>query len=128
MLAFVIILQMVVALFLILVVLLQPGNRGGASAAMGGAGSDTVFGGRGANTFLSKITFGAAVCFMVTNFLLAYMSSSSNESSALKELQKTQPVKTEQKATDDIGGEGAPKEEPKPEEGTKPAEDGEAKQ
>jgi preprotein translocase subunit SecG len=75
MLAFVIVLQVVVALFLIMVVLLQPGNRGGASAALGGAGSDTVFGARGANTFLSKITLGAAVCFMVTNFALSYMSS-----------------------------------------------------
>lgn len=89
MLAFVIVLQVVVALFLIMVVLLQPGNRGGASAALGGAGSDTVFGGRGANTFLSKITFGAAVCFMVTNFALSYMSSSSGNKSVLDALQKT---------------------------------------
>ena len=36
MLAFVIVLQVLVALFLIMVVLLQPGNRGGASAALGG--------------------------------------------------------------------------------------------
>lgn len=80
MLAFVIVLQVLVALFLIMVVLLQPGNRGGSSAALGGAGSDTVFGGRGANTFLSKITFGAAVAFMVTNFALSFMSSNLNKS------------------------------------------------
>lgn len=89
MLTFVIILQVIVALFLIMVVLLQPGNRGGASAALGGAGSDTVFGGRGANTFLSKITFGAAVCFMVTNFALSYMSSSMSQRSVLDALEKT---------------------------------------
>ncbi len=89
MLAFVIVLQVVVALFLIMVVLLQPGNRGGASAALGGAGSDTVFGGRGANTFLSKITFGAAVCFMVTNFALSYMSSTGGNSKVLKALEST---------------------------------------
>jgi preprotein translocase subunit SecG len=89
MLTFVIILQVLVALFLILVVLLQPGNRGGASAALGGAGSDTVFGARGANTFLSKITFGAAVCFMVTNFLLSFMSSSMGKRSVLDALEKT---------------------------------------
>lgn len=85
MLAFVIVLQVLVALFLIGVVLLQPGNRGGAGAALGGAGSDTVFGGRGANTFLSKITFGAAVCFMVTNFALSYMSSTGGNRSVLDE-------------------------------------------
>jgi len=89
MLAFVIVLQVLVALFLIMVVLLQPGNRGGASAALGGAGGDTVFGGRGANTFLSKITFGAAVCFMVTNFALSYMSSSISQKSVLDALENT---------------------------------------
>ncbi len=91
MLAFVIVLQVVVALFLILVVLLQPGNRGGASAAMGGAGSDTVFGARGANTFLSKITFGAAMCFMITNFALSYMSSTSSKSRVTDVLEQEQP-------------------------------------
>jgi preprotein translocase subunit SecG len=94
MLAFVIVLQVIVALFLILVVLLQPGNRGGSSAALGGAGSDTVFGARGANTFLSKITFGAAVAFMVTNFLLSYMSSSGGEKSVLDALEATKPSTT----------------------------------
>lgn len=94
MLAFVIVLQVLVALFLILVVLLQPGNRGGASAALGGAGSDTVFGGRGANTFLSKITFGAAVCFMVTNFALSFMSSPVHNKSVLDALEKTKAVKS----------------------------------
>lgn len=89
MLAFVVILQVVVALFLILVVLLQPGNRGGASAALGGAGSDTVFGGRGANTFLAKITFGAAICFMVTNFALSFMSSSLSQRSVIDALKET---------------------------------------
>jgi len=89
MLAFVIVLQVLVALFLIMVVLLQPGNRGGASAALGGAGSDTVFGGRGANTFLSKITFGAAVCFMVTNFALSFMTSSHGQKSVLDALEES---------------------------------------
>lgn len=89
MLAFVIVLQVLVALFLIMVVLLQPGNRGGASAALGGAGSDTVFGARGANTFLSKITFGAAVCFMITNLALSFMSSSQGDKSVLDALEKT---------------------------------------
>jgi preprotein translocase subunit SecG len=89
MLAFVIVLQVLVALFMIMVVLLQPGNRGGAGAALGGAGSDTVFGARGANTFLSKLTFGAAVCFMVTNFALSYMSSSVGQKSVLDALEDT---------------------------------------
>ena len=75
MLALLIVLQIFVALFLILVVLLQPGNRGGASAAFGGAGSDTAFGSRGANSLLSKVTFGAAALFMICNLVLSLLST-----------------------------------------------------
>jgi preprotein translocase subunit SecG len=114
MLAFVIVLQVIVALFLIMVVLLQPGNRGGASAALGGAGSDSVFGGRGANTFLAKLTFGAAVCFMVTNFALSFMSTPMGDSAVLKALEESKkespdgapPVKSEEAPVE------APKAEP----------------
>lgn len=96
MLTFVIVLQVFVALFLIMVILLQPGNKGGASAALGGAGSDTVFGARGANTFLSKITFGAAVCFMVSSIVLSVISTPKGSKSVEQELEKTNaslPVK-----------------------------------
>ncbi|MEI6790434.1 MAG: preprotein translocase subunit SecG [Myxococcaceae bacterium] len=78
MLAFLIALQVFVAVFMILVVLLQPGNKGGSSAALGGAGSDTAFGGRGANSFLAKLTFGAAAAFMVTNIALSLMSTTTS--------------------------------------------------
>ncbi|MEM7402798.1 MAG: preprotein translocase subunit SecG [Myxococcota bacterium] len=71
---FIIALQVLAALFLVLVVLLQPGNRGGATAALGGSGSATFFGGRGANTFLSKLTVAAAVVFMFTNLALSRLS------------------------------------------------------
>lgn len=108
MLTFVVILQVLVALFLIMVVLLQPGNRGGASAALGGAGSDTVFGGRGANTFLSKITFGAAICFMVTNFALSFMSSSMGQKSVLDALQKTNKTGAASPASNPAGGAASP--------------------
>lgn len=98
MLTFVVILQVLVAIFLIMVILLQPGNKGGASAALGGAGSDSVFGAKGANTFLSKITFGAATCFMITNIILAQMSSKQGDQDILKELENlNKKVPIEQK-------------------------------
>jgi len=75
MVALLVVLQVVVAIFLILVVLLQPGNKGGMSAAFGGAGGDTVFGARGANTFLSKLTYGAAAIFMITSVALSLKSA-----------------------------------------------------
>lgn len=72
---FVIVVHVLVSLMLMLVVLLQPGNKGGMGAAFGGAGGSTVFGGRGANTFLAKLTAGAAAVFMITSFSLVYLSS-----------------------------------------------------
>jgi preprotein translocase subunit SecG len=75
--AFLVVLHILVSLFLILFVLLQPGARGGVGAAFGGAGGQTVFGGRGANTFLAKLTAAAAVIFMLTSITLSYFGSSS---------------------------------------------------
>lgn len=72
---FLIILHVLVCVFLIIFVLLQPGARGGVGAAFGGAGGQTVFGGRGANTFLAKLTAAAAVVFMLTSVSLSYFVS-----------------------------------------------------
>jgi preprotein translocase subunit SecG len=62
------------ALFLVLVVLLQSGRGGGMGAAFGGASSQ-IFGGRGASTFLSRITTGAAIVFFMTSLTLSMLSS-----------------------------------------------------
>ena len=75
--SFLVVLHILVCVFLILFVLLQPGARGGVGAAFGGAGGATVFGGRGANTFLAKLTAAAAVVFMMTSISLSYFGSSS---------------------------------------------------
>lgn len=66
-------------MFLMLVVLLQPGQSGGLGA-LTGAGATQVFGGRGASTFLSKVTWVTATIFFMTSVTLAY-SSSSNDTS-----------------------------------------------
>lgn len=75
---FLIVLHVLVCVFLILFVLLQPGARGGVGAAFGGAGGQTVFGGRGANTFLAKLTAASAVIFMITSISLSYFVSKSS--------------------------------------------------
>ena len=61
----------VACLFLILVVLLQSGKGGDVAAAFGGAGSQTAFGPRGAQTPLEKATIVAAVLFMLLAFLFS---------------------------------------------------------
>src|SRR5690242_20647495 len=67
-----------VCLFLILVVLLQPG-RGGVGGAFGGGSSQTMFGGSGAGNFLTHLTSISAALFMILSATLAYMSSSSDK-------------------------------------------------
>ena len=74
------VLHILVCFFLILVILIQPGKSGGIGAALGGAGAQQVFGGRGAGNFLSKITWICAVLFFLTSTTLAYMSSSGDDS------------------------------------------------
>ena len=68
------ILHVLVCLFLITVVLLQSGGKGGDLAgAFGGMGSQTAFGPRGAATVLSKATTISAVLFMLTSITLGIM-------------------------------------------------------
>jgi preprotein translocase subunit SecG len=70
--AFVII-HLIVCLFLIFIILIQSSKGAEMGAAFGGS-SQTLFGSRGAATFLSKLTTSAAILFMVTSLLLAVTS------------------------------------------------------
>jgi preprotein translocase subunit SecG len=55
---------------MIIAVLLQPGKTD-AGALFTSSISSTAFGARGTQTILSKITIGAAICFMLSALLLA---------------------------------------------------------
>lgn len=71
--------HVVVSIFVIFVILLQPGKSDGMAAFAGGGGSSqTVFGGRGSVTFLSKVTTVCAIIFMLTSLTLAWRSSHSD--------------------------------------------------
>ena len=74
-----VVIHVIACLFLILVVLLQPGKSGGLGAFTGAA-AQQVFGGRGAGNFLSKTTWVTASVFFLTAMTLAYLSSSTDES------------------------------------------------
>jgi preprotein translocase subunit SecG len=65
---------------LIFIILIQPGKSGGLTAALGGSGSQQVFGGRGAGNFLTRGTWVLATTFFTTSMILAYTSSSTDES------------------------------------------------
>lgn len=69
-----------VCVLLMLVVLIQPGKSGGLGAALGGAGAQQLFGGRGAGNFLSRATWISAVVFFMTSITLAYIATSTGDS------------------------------------------------
>ncbi len=90
-----------VALFMILVVLVQGGNQGGIGAAFGGGNSQGVFGAAGATSFLGKLTYGAAGIFMFTSISLAIIQGTGG-SAGLKPLlrENIEKVQEESKATE----------------------------
>jgi len=77
---FLYVLHYMVCFVLILVVLLQRGKGSDIGAALGGGGSNTVFGGAGAGNFLTRLTAICAALFMVLSVALAYFSSSGEQS------------------------------------------------
>ncbi len=70
----ILVIHIVVCIALILIILLQSGKGADIGAVFGGGSSQTVFGSTGATPFLSKVTIGAAVVFMVTSIILTYFS------------------------------------------------------
>ena len=101
------VIHIAVALFMILVVLVQGGNQGGIGAAFGGGNSGGVFGATGATTILGKVTYGAAAIFMMTSMTLTVMQGEAGEV-GLKE-----KLKAQSQSTTEPGG-LAPPQEPGP--------------
>ena len=75
--------HLLVTLGLILIVLLQSGKGADIGAAFGGGSSQTVFGGRGAATFLSKMTSALAILFMLTSLTLTVLASQRRSTSVV---------------------------------------------
>src|SRR5512139_3910968 len=86
-----VIIHVIVCVALIMIVLLQTGKGADIGAAFGGGSSQTLFGSAGPGGFLTKITTGVAIIFMVTSIGLAYMYSHRTGTSTIKE---TQPRRT----------------------------------
>ncbi len=107
-----IIIHVIVCITLIMIVLLQTGKGADMGAAFGGGSSQTLFGSTGASTFLSKATTVAAIVFMLTSLMLAYMSSNRTGDSIMSDL----PAKTAQQPEP-----AAPGQQPAPQPESAPA-------
>lgn len=86
--------HVVVAIVIIIAVLLQQGQGANAGAAFGSGSAGTVFGAKGAASFLSRLTAVLATVFMLNSTALAwYAAQGMGESDSL--LERTQPISTE---------------------------------
>lgn len=103
-----------ICIFLIIAILLQVGKGADIGAVFGGA-SQTVFGGRGPTTFLSKITAGVAIAFIVTSIWLAHVSKNRSVDSVIDKATATQPAAP-------AGAPAVPVGEKNPDAGTTPEE------
>jgi len=81
-----IVLHFIVCLFLVLVILLQPGKGdGGVGFGAASGSSQSIFGSRGAGNFLTKMTTVAACIFLLTSFLLTRERTKEFNSSVIQE-------------------------------------------
>ena len=71
----VLIIHVLAAVAVIVLVLLQHGRGADAGAAFGSGSSGTVFGARGAASFLTRLTTMMATIFFLTSISLAWMAS-----------------------------------------------------
>ncbi|NQV15034.1 preprotein translocase subunit SecG [bacterium] len=88
---FLYILLVIISLSLMLVILMQSSKGGGLAGTFGGGNTaSALFGGVGAGNFLTKLTSGLAIAFMVIIILIGILNKggSSDRSDFQKELQE----------------------------------------
>jgi preprotein translocase subunit SecG len=95
--------HLIVCFLMIASILLQAGKGAEIGASFGGS-SQTVFGSRGPGTFLSKVTVGTAIIFMLSSLSLAVLSRQANTSSTVIDLhpsshQESSSTSTEETST-----------------------------
>lgn len=69
------VIHIILCFIMIFVVLIHRGKGAELGPAFGGGSSQTLFGPRGAATFLNKVATVIAVLFMLSSFLLTYITT-----------------------------------------------------
>jgi preprotein translocase subunit SecG len=82
---FLLVIHILVCLSLIGIVLIQGGKGAEVGATFGAGASNTVFGASGGQSFIGKMTAGAAVIFMLTSLALAIFWGQPGSSSIMPE-------------------------------------------
>jgi preprotein translocase subunit SecG len=92
--------HIIAALSLILTVLLQAGKGAAMGSGLGAGSSQTMFGSSGAGGFLTKLTTGIAILFMITSLTLAVFSTQKKSSSLIQGLEEPAQVQDSPVSTD----------------------------
>ena len=101
---FVLFLFVPVCVVLTLIILLQDSKGEGlSSSAFGGAEMQSVLGGRGAATFLSKLTTWLAIAFMVISLILMRFYGEGDGTGALTPIEQEATQESTQEPTDTTG-------------------------
>src|SRR4029077_9255582 len=79
------------SLILATAVLLQAGQGGGLASLGGGAGTETIMGGRQATTLLTKVTWWTAGIFLSLALILTFMSQQGTQARSVLEGQVAPP-------------------------------------
>src|SRR5437868_5846 len=90
--------HVLLCVFMIFVILLQPGKDAGMGSALGGGAATSAFGGRGAVTFLGKVTAVCAIAFFLTSLGLSFVGM--GKSVGATRGTQTEPSKTDGAKTD----------------------------
>ena len=92
--------HIVAALSLILTVLLQAGKGAAMGSGLGAGSSQTMFGSSGAGNFLTKLTTGIAILFMITSLTLAVFSTQKKSSSLIQGVEEPAQMQDSPISTD----------------------------
>ena len=93
------VLQVLVAVALIGIILVQHGKGADAGAAFGSGSSSTVFGSQGSGNFMTKVTTILAVIFLSNSLFLAYLATQNLSEAPTSLLDQVEAV-VEQEAVD----------------------------
>jgi len=86
------IVHILLCIFMIFVILLQPGKDAGMGAALGGGAATSAFGGRGAATFLTKLTAFCAIGFFITSLGLSFVGLKTSVADSIVDSAETTPA------------------------------------
>ncbi len=107
MVSFLMIIHVIICVFLIMSILLQSSKGGGLAGTLGGTQMGSVFGGKGAATFLSKVTMWLGVAFALTSLTIGLISvRSSSRPRSLIEQAAEQEGSTPATMLPSVPGEG----------------------